>query len=92
MRTQTPRGLYCYNDFPMPSTYPEWPPGEQVYQHLLSYAEQFGLIRHVSLNTEVRHLSRFKTGVGWQLHYPGAASRISTASSSAADSSVALYF
>jgi dimethylaniline monooxygenase (N-oxide forming) len=28
VRTQTPRDLYCYSDFPMPSTYPEWPTGE----------------------------------------------------------------
>jgi cation diffusion facilitator CzcD-associated flavoprotein CzcO len=59
----------------MPSTYPEWPTGEQVYEYLRSYAEQFGLMQHISLHTEVRQLSRFNTGVGWHVELSDSSGR-----------------
>lgn len=67
VRTQTPRDLYCFSDFPMPGSYPEWPSGEQVYQYLCSYAEHFGIMPKIHLNTNVCRLSRFEAEVGWQV-------------------------
>jgi cation diffusion facilitator CzcD-associated flavoprotein CzcO len=43
IRTQTPRDLYAYPDFPMPQDYPEWPSGAQVHAYLSRYAEMHGL-------------------------------------------------
>jgi dimethylaniline monooxygenase (N-oxide forming) len=53
LTTQNPRETYEFSDFPMPSDYPEWPTGEQVQSYLHSYAEKFGLIAHIRLNTRV---------------------------------------
>jgi dimethylaniline monooxygenase (N-oxide forming) len=65
--TQTPRDLYCFSDFPMPRSYPEWPSGEQVYHYLCSYAEHFGLMPKIRLNTDVRRLSLPEAAVGWRV-------------------------
>lgn len=53
VKTQTPRDLYCFTDFPMPSDYPEWPSGPQVYAYLDSYATKFGLKSVIRFNTAV---------------------------------------
>jgi len=67
VRTQTPRDLYCFTDFPMPDSYPEWPTGHQVYQYLCNYARHFGVMPKIHLNTDVRRLSRLKAGDGWEV-------------------------
>lgn len=53
VKTQTPRDLYCFTDFPMPSDYPEWPSGPQVYAYLDAYATRFGLKPAIRFNTAV---------------------------------------
>ena len=53
LRTQNNKGTYHFSDFPMPSSYPEWPSGEQVQAYLADYARHFHLNEHVRLNTEV---------------------------------------
>jgi cation diffusion facilitator CzcD-associated flavoprotein CzcO len=65
VQTQTPRDLYCFSDFPMPDTYPEWPDGAQVYGYLQAYAEHFGLLDHIRCNTEV--LSVAPSVAGWRV-------------------------
>jgi len=54
LRTQNNKDTYCFTDYPMPASYPEWPSGEQVQQYLESYASHFDLNGSVRLNTEVQ--------------------------------------
>ncbi len=53
LTTQNPRTTYELSDFPMPSSFPEWPSGQQVQQYLQSYAEHFALVEDIRLNTKV---------------------------------------
>ncbi len=53
LSTQNGKDSYCFSDFPMPDSYPEWPSGEQVHQYLDEYVKHFGLDALLQLNTEV---------------------------------------
>ncbi|MDT0681150.1 NAD(P)/FAD-dependent oxidoreductase [Roseicyclus sp. F158] len=64
--TQNGKDTYCLSDFPMPQSYPEWPSGPQVQAYLEAYAERFGLMEHVHLNTEVTSARQEEDG-GWTL-------------------------
>jgi len=66
LRTQNNKGTYCYTDFPMPASYPEWPSGEQVQQYLEDYARHFDLNGSIRLNTEVLSAEP-KGDEGWRL-------------------------
>jgi cation diffusion facilitator CzcD-associated flavoprotein CzcO len=69
LKTQNNKGTYCLSDLKMPRSYPEWPSGEQVAAYLASYAEKFGLLPHVRLNTEVTHATPASAG-GWDVTTP----------------------
>jgi cation diffusion facilitator CzcD-associated flavoprotein CzcO len=64
--TQNPRDTYCFSDFPMPTSYPEWPAAAQVQNYLESYARHFSVIDKINFQTEVTNVSR-KSGEqpGW---------------------------
>ena len=42
-----------FPDFPMPDSYPDYPSHWQVHRYFRSYAEHFGLLDHLSFDTEV---------------------------------------
>lgn len=65
VRTQTTRDEYAFSDFKMPSNYPQWPTGEQVFEYLQAYAKNFGVFERVQLNHEVKLLTR--KGSQWEL-------------------------
>ncbi len=66
VKTQTPRDVYAYPDFPMPRDYPEWPSGAQVHAYLASYAEAHGLRPLLRLGTAVEALTPLAGGAdGW---------------------------
>ena len=65
LTTQNGSDTYALSDFPMPKHYPEWPTGEQVQSYLQAYAEHFGLLERIRLNTEVR--SAVREGDGWSV-------------------------
>ena len=68
VRTQTPRDLYRFSDFPMPADYPEWPTGAQMHAYLDAYAARFGLRPRVRFRTEVLSVSRRADGGrGWSV-------------------------
>ena len=76
VRTQTPRDLYRFSDFPMPADYPEWPSGPQMHAYLDAYAARSGLRPRIRFRTEVVSMSRRADGGrGWSvaLRTPGAA-------------------
>jgi cation diffusion facilitator CzcD-associated flavoprotein CzcO len=67
VKTQTPRDLYCFSDFPMPADYPEWPSGPQVYAYLCAYAEHFDVKKLIRFNTNVVEATRIDTRTGWRV-------------------------
>lgn len=64
--TQNDKRSYALSELPMPADYPEWPDGEQVQNYLVAYAETFGLLPKIHLNTEVVAATPRPTG-GWDL-------------------------
>ena len=66
LKTQNNKGTYCLSDLKMPRSYPEWPSGEQVSAYLTSYAEKFGLLPRIRLNTEVTQAVP-SAGGGWDV-------------------------
>lgn len=64
--TQNNKATYGFSDFPMPKDYPEWPSGAQVQAYLANYAEHFGLIEHLRLQTEVVAAAPIADG-GWHI-------------------------
>jgi dimethylaniline monooxygenase (N-oxide forming) len=66
LKTQNNKGTYCLSDLTMPRSYPEWPSGEQVAAYLASYAEKFGLMPYIRLDTEVK-LAAPAAGSGWDV-------------------------
>jgi len=67
VRTQTPRDLYCFSDFPMPADYPEWPSGPQVYKYLCDYAAHFDVAKLIRFNTSVVQATRIEAAAGWRV-------------------------
>lgn len=66
LRTQNNKDTYCFTDYPMPSSYPEWPSGEQVQQYLENFCQHFNLNDKIHLQHEV--LSTEQTGEdGWRV-------------------------
>jgi dimethylaniline monooxygenase (N-oxide forming) len=69
VRLQTKRQCYSFSDFPMPSHYPEFPSGQQVYEYLVSYAKNFGVDRTIRFSTEVQSIRPRPDGApGWRVH------------------------
>ncbi|QLE56434.1 NAD(P)/FAD-dependent oxidoreductase [Nostoc sp. TCL26-01] len=66
LTTQNPRDTYAFSDYPMPSTYPEWPSAAQMQAYLESYAQHFGVTPKIRWQTEVIKIDR-KIGAdqGW---------------------------
>ena len=67
VRTQTPRDLYCFSDFPMPAEYPEWPSGAQVYAYLCDYAAHFDVKKLIRFSTNVLEATRIDALTGWRV-------------------------
>ncbi|BCJ49688.1 monooxygenase [Actinoplanes sp. NBRC 14428] len=65
LTTQSAKATYSLSDFPMPRDFPEWPTGAQVQRWLESYAETFGVDRHLLLGTSVERAARQDDG--WTL-------------------------
>jgi cation diffusion facilitator CzcD-associated flavoprotein CzcO len=69
LRLQTVRDCYAFSDFPMPSHYPEFPSGAQIYDYLVAYATHFGIAPNLRLSREVTRLAARPDGRrGWRLH------------------------
>ncbi|MGJ3262085.1 MAG: flavin-containing monooxygenase [Salinarimonas sp.] len=66
IKTQSPKDLYCYTGRPMPAGYAEWPSGQQVYEYLRGFAEENGLMAHISFGRPVVRAER-REGGGWEV-------------------------
>jgi hypothetical protein len=53
-----------YLDFPMPADYPEYPSHARVLDYLHSYADRFGLRRHIRFSTAIERVEPLASG-GW---------------------------
>ncbi|WP_041233438.1 flavin-containing monooxygenase [Cylindrospermum stagnale] len=58
LTSQNTGDTYCFSDYPMPASYPEWPTAEQIRNYLESYAQHFGVIQRIRFRTEVTDVSR----------------------------------
>lgn len=72
-----------FKDFPMPNSYPDFPSGPQMCQYLKSYAQYFGLEKHIEFKTECK-LARpikgesgpYKDNYLWEVHLSNGEKRI----------------
>jgi len=67
LSAQNNKASYSFSDFPMPSSYPEWPSGEQVQLYLADYVQRFGLGPALRLSTEVLHADLDRVSGQWTL-------------------------
>jgi len=58
LTSQNTSDTYCFSDYPMPKSYPEWPSAAQIRDYLESYAQHFGVIEKIRFETEVINVSR----------------------------------
>lgn len=56
------RTLSQYDDFPMPSSYPDYPSHRHLAQYFQSYARTFNLYPHIQFNTRVKQCERLNDG------------------------------
>ncbi len=53
LTSQNTSDTYCFSDYPMPKSYPDWPSAAQIRDYLESYAQHFGIIEKIRFETEV---------------------------------------
>ncbi|MGE6698982.1 flavin-containing monooxygenase [Hyphomonas sp. NPDC076900] len=70
LKTNTPRRMNRFSDFPMPEDWPVFPSAAQVAEWLTSYAEAFNLASRLHLNTEVLKATPL-TDQGWIVQVRG---------------------
>jgi NADPH-dependent 2,4-dienoyl-CoA reductase/sulfur reductase-like enzyme len=58
-----------FGDYPMPDDYPTYPSHREALAYLRSYAEEFGVLDRVELNTTVERAER--TSGGWRVQVAG---------------------
>ncbi|XP_067658560.1 flavin-containing monooxygenase 5-like [Haliotis asinina] len=56
LTTNSPKGLFCFSDFPHPEDYPPFLTHELVHQYLNLYSEKFDLRKYIHFKTKVRHI------------------------------------
>ena len=62
MNMNTPRGLYQFSDFPMPTEYPDFPAHQQTHAYLNAYVDHFGFRDDIHLNISVASSTRLPDG------------------------------
>jgi dimethylaniline monooxygenase (N-oxide forming) len=65
LRTNSSRTRTQYADHPMPPHYPDFPHHTEMARYFESYAERFGLTRHITFETAVVHARR--EGGAWTI-------------------------
>jgi dimethylaniline monooxygenase (N-oxide forming) len=70
LSTQNGKDTYCFSDFPMPKSYPEWPSGPQVQAYLQSYVDRFALAPVIALDTQVVSAKQTESGT-WRIETQG---------------------
>lgn len=65
LKTQNPRDTYALSQFPMPSSYPEWPSGKQMQDYFELYVKEFNLGPVLHLNTTIQDAALNEAETGW---------------------------
>jgi dimethylaniline monooxygenase (N-oxide forming) len=60
------RERMAYADYPMPSTYPDFPHHTHIREYFNDYVDHFGLRGRIEFETSVRHAARREDGV-WEV-------------------------
>jgi dimethylaniline monooxygenase (N-oxide forming) len=60
------RERMAYSDFPMPTSYPDFPHHTHIREYFNAYADHFGLRAHITFNTSVEHARLRQDGV-WEV-------------------------
>lgn len=66
------RERMAYTDYPMPSTYPDFPHHSHIKEYFDSYVDHFGLREHITFTTSVERARLREDGV-WEVEIRGAA-------------------
>ncbi len=56
LQTNTSRRRTAFSDFPMPSSYPDFPRHSQMLDYLESYVDHFGFRRRIAFRSQVEHV------------------------------------
>jgi len=70
LRINTSRARTQLADHPMPADYPDFPDHREIASYLESYAERFGLLERIRLETEVSSARRRADGI-WEVELEG---------------------
>jgi dimethylaniline monooxygenase (N-oxide forming) len=60
------RERMAYSDYPMPSSYPDFPHHTHIREYFNGYVDHFGLREHITFETGVEHAARREDGV-WEI-------------------------
>jgi hypothetical protein len=60
------RERMAYADYPMPTTYPDFPHHTHIKEYFDNYVDHFGLREHITFETSVEHARRREDGV-WEV-------------------------
>ena len=66
------RERMAYADYPMPSSYPDFPHHTHIKEYFDNYVDHFGLREHIAFETSVEHVERRDDGV-WEVTIEAAA-------------------
>ncbi len=58
LTTQNTRDTYCFSDYPMPESYPEFPTAQNIRDYLHSYAKHFGVFNRIRFETDIVNVTR----------------------------------
>jgi cation diffusion facilitator CzcD-associated flavoprotein CzcO len=68
------RERMAYSDFPMPTTYPDFPHHTHIREYFNDYVDHFGLRPHITFQTTVQHAARREDGT-WEITLEGGETR-----------------
>jgi dimethylaniline monooxygenase (N-oxide forming) len=71
LHINTSRERMEYADYPMPTSYPDFPRHDQIARYFDDYVEHFGLRKRIMFNTSVGHARPCEDG-GWEVTISGA--------------------
>lgn len=69
LHLQLAKESYEFLDWPMPSSYPDYPSCDQILAYLNSYARHFRIFNRIRFNCSVEKLEPCSDGNGWELSY-----------------------
>jgi hypothetical protein len=66
LHIDTSKDRISFADYPMPTSYPDFPHHSEIHSWLRSFADEFGLRENIRFGTEVKRAERLEGG-GWDI-------------------------